>query len=236
MNMEKKHLKKIAIVLVIAAIFAAYKIFGLGDYFSLSFIKEYRQQFQAIYSEHTAAVIAGFMSIYVLVTALSLPGAAIMTLAAGALFGLIAGTIMVSFASSIGATLACFVARFLLRDWVQGKFQDKLQTVNQGIEREGYFYLFTLRLIPIFPFWMINLVMGLSRMRLFTFYWVSQIGMLPGTVVYINAGKQLGELESLSGIFSLEIILSFALLGIFPLAVKKIMQLIRAKKGKPEIA
>ncbi|MFP3984227.1 MAG: TVP38/TMEM64 family protein [Desulfurivibrionaceae bacterium] len=235
MQLEKKHLQKIAVVLVIIAIIAGYKVFGLGDYLSLSFLKESREQFQAIYAEHTAAVIAIFMVIYIIVTAVSLPGAAVMTLASGALFGLIAGTIMVSFASSIGATLACAVARFLLRDWVQGKFQEKLKTVNRGIEREGAFYLFTLRLIPIFPFWMINLVMGVSRMKLFTFYWISQVGMLPGTIVYVNAGKQLGELESVSGIFSLEIILSFALLGIFPLAVKKIMKFVRARKGQPEL-
>jgi uncharacterized membrane protein YdjX (TVP38/TMEM64 family) len=161
------------------------------------------------------------MLIYILVTSLSLPGAVVMTLAGGALFGLVRGTVIVSFASTIGATLACLVSRFILRDWVQGKFGDKMKTVNDGIEREGPFYLFTLRLIPIFPFWMINLVLGLTKMPLRTFYWVSQAGMLPGTIVYVNAGKELAKIDSLSGILSPGLIISFVLLGLLPLVTKK---------------
>jgi uncharacterized membrane protein YdjX (TVP38/TMEM64 family) len=155
-----------------------------------------------------------------------------MTLAGGALFGLLRGALMVSFASTIGATIAGFVSRFLLRDWVQGKFGDRLKTVNDGIEREGPFYLFTLRLIPVFPFWLINLVMGLTRIPLRTFYWVSQVGMLPGTIVYVNAGKELGKLDSLSGILSPGLIISFVLLGLFPLITKKLMTWYKSHKGK----
>ena len=153
-----------------------------------------------------------------------------MTLAGGALFGLGAGTLIVSFASTIGATLACFVSRFILRDWVEGKFGDKLSVINEGIAREGAFYLFTLRLIPVFPFFVINLVMGLTRMSLRTFYWVSQLGMLAGTIVYVNAGKELGKIESVRGILSPGLIMSFILLGIFPLATKKLLAAYRAKK------
>jgi len=226
----KKYLNKIIIIAVIVIAVAAFRIFNLGEYLSLSYIKESRQNFESLYAEHTLPVIGGYMLIYILVTSLSLPGAAVMTLAGGALFGLLRGTIIVSFASTIGATLACLVSRFILRDWVQGKFGERLKTVNDGIEREGSFYLFTLRLIPVFPFWLINLVLGLTKMPLRTFYWVSQFGMLPGTIVYVNAGKELGKIDSLSGILSPGLILSFVLLGLFPLATKKLMALYKRKK------
>ncbi|HKJ65636.1 MAG TPA: TVP38/TMEM64 family protein, partial [Desulfopila sp.] len=170
-----------------------------------------------------------YMGLYVTVTALSLPGAVILTLVGGALFGLVTGTIVVSIASTTGATLACFVSRFILRDWVEGKFSDKITAVNRGVEKEGGLYLFSVRLIPIFPFFVINLVMGLTRMPLRTFFWVSQLGMFPGTIVYVNAGKQLGQISSASGILSSSLILSFVILGVFPLAAKKIMQLVRRK-------
>ncbi len=167
----------------------------------------------------------------ILVTALSLPGAAIMTLAAGALFGLVTGTIIVSFASTIGATCACFVSRFILREWVQRKVGDKLATINAGIEKEGGFYLFSLRLIPLFPFWLINLVMGLTKMPLKKFYWVSQIGMFAGTIVYVNAGRELGKIESISGILSPTLLFSFVLLGLFPIITKKLLGLYKKRQG-----
>jgi uncharacterized membrane protein YdjX (TVP38/TMEM64 family) len=156
-----------------------------------------------------------------------------MTLAGGALFGLWKGTVIISFASSIGATLACLMARFVLRDWVKAGFGEKLKTIDEGFEREGTFYLFTLRLIPVFPFFLINLALGLTRMPLKTFYWVSQLGMLPGTIVYVNAGTELAKIESLSGILSPRLLISFALLGIFPLTAKKAVQFYRAHKQKP---
>ena len=155
-----------------------------------------------------------------------------MTLAGGGLFGFWVGVLVVSFASTIGATLACLVARFLLRDWVQTKFGEKLSAMNKGIEKEGAFYLFSLRLVPIFPFFVINLAMGLTSMQLLTFYWVSQIGMLPGTMVYVNAGKELGQIESLSGILSPGLIFSFIILGLFPITVKKLLYLYKQKTGK----
>jgi uncharacterized membrane protein YdjX (TVP38/TMEM64 family) len=175
------------------------------------------------------------MGTYIAVTALSLPGAAVLTLAGGGLFGLMVGTIAVSFASTIGATLACLVSRFLLREWVQSKFGDRLATINSGIEKEGAFYLFSLRLVPIFPFFVINLVMGLTRMRLSTFFWVSQIGMLAGTMVYVNAGKELAKIDSLSGIMSPGVLISFVVLGLFPITVKKILSLYQTK-FKPKVA
>lgn len=227
--MKKGLVKKIIIVLLLIAAVAVFFIFNLDKYLTLSYLKKSKESFTALYATHTVEVIGMYMAVYIIVTALSLPGAAVLTLAGGALFGIMVGTLTVSFASTIGATLACSVSRFLLRDWVQRKFGDKLTTINEGIEKEGSFYLFTLRLIPIFPFFVINLVMGLTRMRLFTFYWVSQIGMLAGTIVYVNAGKELGKIDSLSGILSPGLIISFAILGIFPLAVKKLLALYKTK-------
>jgi uncharacterized membrane protein YdjX (TVP38/TMEM64 family) len=155
-----------------------------------------------------------------------------MTLAGGALFGLLTGTVVISFASTIGATLAFLVSRFLLKDWVQERFKEKLHTINQGIEREGSFYLFTLRLVPVFPFFIINLVMGLTPIRTTRFYLVSQVGMLPGTLVYVNAGTQLAQIDSLKGILSPGLLLSFALLGMFPLLARKGVALINRKKER----
>ncbi|MBP1739715.1 MAG: hypothetical protein H6Q48_2008 [Deltaproteobacteria bacterium] len=193
-------------------------------------MKGSREGFKSLYAEHRVLVILIYFVIYVVATSLSLPGAAVLTIAGGALFGFLTGTLIVSFASTIGATLACFVARFLLRDWVQGKFGDKIVKINEGVEKEGALYLFTLRLIPVFPFWIINLVMGLTRMRLWTFYWVSQLGMIAGTMVYINAGKELAKIDSLRGILSPGILISFALLGIFPIAAKKLLALYKKRR------
>ena len=223
--------KKAVIVIAVILLIAAFRIFNLGDYLSLSYLKESRQEFEILYSENRFSVIAVYMFIYIIVTSLSLPGAAVMTLAGGALFGLLAGTIIVSFASTLGATFACFVSRYILRDWLQSRFADKLKAVNEGIEKEGVLYLFTVRLIPVFPFWLINLVMGLTKMPLKTFYWVSQTGMLAGTIVFVNAGKELAGIDSLSGILSPGLIFSFVLLGIFPLLTKKIMGLYKKRKA-----
>ena len=232
--MSKKTIQRIAILLGVVALIVVFKVLGLERYFSLSYIRTSQESFATLYSQHQALVIGAYMFIYIVVTALSLPGAVVLTLAGGALFGFVVGTIVVSFASTIGATLACFVSRFLLREWVQKKFGDKLKSVNKGIENEGAFYLFTMRLIPVFPFFVINLVMGLTRMALRTFYWVSQVGMLPGTMVYINAGKELAKIDSLSGILSPSLLISFAILGLFPITVKKLMNWYRNKKGKPQ--
>ena len=230
--MDKKLLQRLRLVAAIVVAVILFKVLGLGHYLTLDYLKSSQDKFSQLYGENRLAVIAAYMAIYITVTALSLPGAAVMTLAGGAMFGFWIGFVVVSFASTIGATLACFVARFLLRDWVQNRFGDKLSTINNGIEKEGAFYLFSLRLVPIFPFFVINLAMGLTTMKLLTFYWVSQIGMLPGTMVYVNAGKELGQIESLSGILSPGLILSFVILGVFPITVKKLLTFYKKKTGK----
>jgi pyruvate/2-oxoglutarate dehydrogenase complex dihydrolipoamide dehydrogenase (E3) component/uncharacterized membrane protein YdjX (TVP38/TMEM64 family) len=221
---------KLVVVLVVLALLAAYVAFDLGRYFSLEYIKQRQADLAALHSRHPVGMSAAYFVVYVAVTALSLPGAAIMTLAAGAIFGLVTGTIVVSFASSIGATLAFLVARYVLRDSVQARFGARLAEVDKGIEREGAFYLFTLRLVPIFPFFLINLLMGLTRMRAGTFYGVSQLGMLAGTIVYVNAGTQLARIESAAGILSPGLIGSFVLLGLFPLAAKKVVDAVQRRK------
>jgi uncharacterized membrane protein YdjX (TVP38/TMEM64 family) len=230
--MHKNTIRKLIIIAVIVAVIAIFRIFHLDDYLTLSYIKESQQRFTALYREHRFLVIGAYMGLYIIVAALSLPGAGLMSLAGGALFGLWVGTFVVSFASAIGATVACFVSRFILRDWVQRRFKDWFVVIDEGIAREGAFYLFTLRLIAIIPFFVINLVMGLTKMPLRTFYWVSQLGMLAATVVFVNAGKELGRINSLSDILSPGLLISFALLGIFPLAAKKLLAFYRAKKEK----
>ncbi|EDY86537.1 mercuric reductase [gamma proteobacterium HTCC5015] len=224
-------MKKLIIIALIATVAVAF--FALGGHQHLTFagLKSGLDEVALWRQESPWLVLGGFFVAYVLVTAASLPGAAIMTLAAGALFGLLWGTVLVSFASSIGATLAFLSARYVFGDTVQQRFGDRLKAINQGIERDGAFYLFTLRLIPAFPFFVINLAMGLTPMRAVTFYAVSQLGMFAGTVVYVNAGTQLGQLESASGILSPELILSFALLGIFPWIAKAIVAFFRRRKA-----
>jgi uncharacterized membrane protein YdjX (TVP38/TMEM64 family) len=219
---------KLIVLLVIALLVAAFFIFDLGRFLTLDYLKSQQRAFDLYYADHSLLTIGIYFFLYVAVTALSLPGAAIMTLAGGALFGFWTALIVVSFASSIGATLAFLVSRFLLRDWVQNKFGDKLTAINAGVEKEGAFYLFSLRLVPLFPFFVINLVMGLTPLRAGLFYLVSQVGMLPGTAVYVNAGTQLGRIESASGILSPGLLISFILLGLFPLIAKKVLDVIKA--------
>ncbi len=223
-------LKKVGFIITGAVLVALFFMYDLQQLLTLEYLKSSQTQFAHLYEARPFLVMGAFLGLYILVTGLSLPGAVIMTLAGGGLFGLWKGLVLVSFASTIGATCACFAARFIFQDWVQKRFGDKLATFNKGVEREGAFYLFTLRLIPVFPFFMINLVMGLTKMRLITFFWVSQLGMLPGTFVFVNAGKEIAKLDSLSGILSLGLIGSFVLLGVFPLAVKKVMELVRKHK------
>ncbi|MCX2783550.1 FAD-dependent oxidoreductase [Microbulbifer thermotolerans] len=223
-------MKKIGLLILLAILVAGFFYFDLHQLTTLDGLKNGLSQFESWRVEAPILVGGVFFLIYVLVTALSLPGAAVMTLAAGALFGLLWGTVIVSFASTIGATLALLVSRYLLRDTVQSRFGERLSPINKGIEKEGAFYLFTLRLVPVFPFFLINLLMGLTPLRALTFYWVSQLGMLAGTLVYVNAGTQLANLTSLSGILSPSLLASFALLGIFPLLAKKILTLIKNRR------
>ena len=216
---------RIALLVVIAALVAAFFAFGLDRYFTLDFFKSQQAAIDAYYRANPLQAAAVYFAVYVVVTGLSLPGAVFLTLVGGALFGLLWGTVIVSFASSIGATVAFLASRFLLRGWVQGKFGDKLRPINSGVEKEGAFYLFALRLVPAFPFFLINLAMGLTPIRTWTFYWVSQIGMLAGTIVYVYAGTTLGEFR-----ISIELLLAFTLLGIFPLIAKKALDVIQARR------
>ncbi|NMG75915.1 FAD-dependent oxidoreductase [Aromatoleum diolicum] len=209
---------------------ALFFVFDLDRYFSLDFFKTQQAAIEAWRDARPVAAALGFFAVYVAVTGLSLPGAAVMTLAAGAIFGLGWGTLIVSFASTIGATLAFLASRLVLRDTVQARFGDRLRAINEGVAKDGGFYLFTLRLVPVFPFFVINLVMGLTPIRTWTFYWVSQLGMFAGTVVYVNAGTQLAQIDSLSGILSPGLLASFALLGVFPLIAKKLVEVVKARK------
>ena len=223
-------MKKIVILAALAAVIAAYFVFDLGQYLTLDGIKQGVAQWEAFYAENPVAVLAGFFAAYVAVTAASLPGAALMTLAAGALFGLVTGTILVSFASTLGATLAFLSSRYVLRDSIESRFGERLKAINAGVERDGAFYLFSLRMIPAFPFFVVNLVMGLTRIRTWTYAWVSQIGMLLGTAVYVNAGTQLAQIESLSGIASPGVLGSFVLLGIAPWLAKLVIGVVQRRK------
>lgn len=222
--------KRIVTFSVLALAIASYFIFDLGQYLSLEYVKSQQAALESYRQAHPLQTAAVMFVIYVLVTALSLPGATVMTLVVGAIFGLLWGTVLVSFASTLGATLAFLISRFLLREMVQNRFGDKLKAINTGIEKDGAFYLFGLRLVPLFPFFVINLAMGLTNLKTLTFVWVSQVGMFLGTLVYVNAGTQLGQLESPSGILSPGLIFSFALLGVFPIIARKILEGIQARK------
>jgi dihydrolipoamide dehydrogenase len=224
-------MKKIFVLILLIALIGLFFAFDLGQFLTLEYIKSQQQSLDALYRDNPLLSLAIFFVVYVLMAAASLPGAAVMTLLAGALFGLLTGLILVSFASTIGATLAFLVSRFLLRDAIQARFANNLKTINQGIERDGAFYLFALRLVPAFPFFVINLVMGLTRLRTWTFYWVSQVGMLAGTVVYVNAGTELARLESLSGILSPSLLLSFVLLALLPFIGRRIVTALERRKA-----
>jgi pyruvate/2-oxoglutarate dehydrogenase complex dihydrolipoamide dehydrogenase (E3) component/uncharacterized membrane protein YdjX (TVP38/TMEM64 family) len=221
---------KVLVGLAIVALAAAF--FAAGGHHHLGFeeIKAQQAALTALYRTHPALTLTAFGAAYVGVTALSLPGAALMTLLAGAIFGLVAGTVVVSFASSIGATLAFLASRYVLRDWVQARFGARLSGINDGVAKEGGLYLFTLRLIPVLPFFAINLLMGLTPIRTGTFYLVSQLGMFAGTVVYVNAGTELARISTLKGIVSPGLLGAFVLLGVFPLLAGKIVDLVRTRK------
>lgn len=224
-------MKKAILVLLVVAAIASYFIFDLGQYLSLENFKAQQAEIIAAKNANPALYIAGFFLIYVAVTGLSIPGAAIMTLIAGALFGVVLGTIIVSFASTIGATLAFLGSRYVLRDWVQSKFGERLKAIDDGLAKDGAFYLFTLRLIPVFPFFVINLLMGLTRIKTFTYFWVSQLGMLAGTIVYVNAGTQISRIESTAGLLSPMLIGSFVLLALFPWAARWIVAMVNRRRA-----
>ncbi len=218
---------KVLLLLLIAIVVWIFFYFDLASYLTLDAIKTHQNALNAYYQHQPVLLITIYFFIYVISVAVSLPGATILTIAAGLLFGNLGGVVIVSFASTIGATLAFVASRYLLRHWVESRFGQRLEAINQGIKSEGAFYLFTLRLVPLFPFFMINLLMGLTRMRAITFFWVSQIGMLPGTLVYVNAGTQLAKLDAIQGILSPTLIGSFILIGVFPLIAKRIVEALK---------
>jgi pyruvate/2-oxoglutarate dehydrogenase complex dihydrolipoamide dehydrogenase (E3) component/uncharacterized membrane protein YdjX (TVP38/TMEM64 family) len=219
----------ILLIAMLAGAVALYQ-FGLKDYLTLDAIKAQQEGFASAYADNPLLVIGIFFLVYVVSTAFSLPGAALLTLLGGALFGLVTGLIVVSFASTIGATFAFLGSRFFLRDWVQAKFGDRLKAINDGVAKDGAFYLFSLRLIPVVPFFVINLAMGLTPIKTRTYYWVSQLGMFLGTLVYVNAGTQLAQIESLGDIASPGLLASFAALGLFPWIARGIMNLIKRRR------
>ncbi|WP_279378864.1 TVP38/TMEM64 family protein [Psychrobacter sp. JCM 18903] len=223
-------IKRILLILLILILAASFFYFDLNQLLTLDGLKGSMAQFNDYKMQSPLLIIGGFFLLYIVVTALSLPGAAILTLAAGALFGLWQGLLVASFASSIGATLAFLTSRYLLRDTIKQRFPERLAAIDAGVEKEGGFYLFTLRLVPIFPFFLINLLMGVTAIKARTFYWVSQIGMLAGTFVFVNAGTQLAQIDSLSGILSFNLIVSFALLGFFPLIAKGILNMLKKRR------
>ena len=225
-------IKKLLLATLVAIVLILLLFFDVQHYFTLEYLKSSKDKLNAYYQDDPLLVLGTYFVIYLASAAFSLPGAAVLSLAGGALFGFTAATLVVSFASTIGATLAMLIARVLMRDWVKDRFALQMETINSGIIRDGAFYLFTLRLLPAVPFFVINLLMGLTTLRTVTFFWVSQLGMLPATLVYVNAGSELGKIQSIDNILSFQLIISFMLLGIFPLLVKKIFQLFKQKAVK----
>ena len=222
-------IKKLMLASLIAIVLILLLLLDLHHYLTLEYLKYSKDKLNSYYQDNPLIVLGTYFFIYLTSTAFSVPGATVLTLAGGALFGLVAGTLVVSFASTIGATLAMLISRLLLKDWVQNRFADQMIKINSGILKEGTFYLFALRLLPAVPFFVINLVMGLTHIRTVTFFWVSQLGMLPATLVYVNAGSELGKVQTIDDILSSSLIISFLLLGIFPLLIKKIVTVIQAK-------
>lgn len=217
-------MKKPLLFIALIAAFAGMWLLDVHQFFTLHGLKDSLQQFQLWQAQQPLLLALVFFLVYILAAALSFPGVGVMTVAAGALFGVVWGLVLVSFASSVGAVLAFLSARYLFRDTVQQRFNSRLQKVNDGMARDGAFYLFTLRIVPVVPFFLINLLMGLTRIRVWTFYWVSQLGMLPGTLLYVNAGTQLAAIDEMSDILSPGLLVSLLLLGIFPWLAKKLGQ------------
>ena len=228
--MSNSALLRVLILVLFAIGIVAFFLLDLGQYLSLEELRQRRDQLLAFTEDHLVVMIAGYMLVYIVMAALSVPGAAILTLAGGALFGVLIGTIAVSFASTIGATLVFLAARFLFRDSVQRRFGKRLEAINRGVERDGAFYLLALRLVPVFPFWVINLVMALTSIKTWTYFWVSQLGMLPATLVFVNAGTQLARIDSTGDILSLPLIGAFALLGLLPLLLRWTLRLLKRRK------
>jgi len=223
-------IRRLLLAVLIAALIGAFFIFDLQKYFSLDFLKTQQQLIDGYYQAHPARTLIIYFLVYVFASALALPAALWLTLAGGAIFGLWTGVVVVSFASSLGALLSFLVSRFLLRDWVQDRFGQKLKMINEGVKKEGGFYLLTMRLVPVFPFWVVNVAMGLTPIKALPYYLVSQLGMFPATVIYVNAGRELAKLTSSGDILSPTLFFSLSLLGIFPLVAKRSIDAIKARR------
>jgi len=219
--------KKLILIGIVAILIAAFFFFGLHNHFNLQTLQEKRGDLINLYKQNPVLIGGGFFLVYVAFAALSLPAAAILTLGAGAVFGFWTGLIIVSFASTIGATLAFLIARYILRESMESKFSSQLEKINAGVEKDGWLYCFSARLIPAFPFFVVNIVMALTKLKTFTFYWSSQLGMLAGTAVFVNAGTQVSTISQISDILSPKIIGSFILLAVFPIVAKFIMSKVR---------
>ena len=228
----KRNRWRLLLVVVIAGAIGAFYALGFEHYLSLDYLRESESSLKHLYEMRPFLWAVGYFGIYVAVTGLSLPLATVITLLAGPVFGLLRGSVIVTFAAATGATLAFLVARFVLRDWVQSHLEKQLDKINRGVERDGIYYLFLLRLIPAFPFFVINLAMGLTPMRVRAYFLVSLVGMIPGNVLYVNAGVQLGKIQSLSDLLSPGLIASFVALGVFPLIVKKVVDFWRKRHGE----
>jgi len=225
---------KLILVAVIIAVVAAFFLLDLGQYLNLEYLKSQKDSLNNLYNENPILISAIFFVVYVLVAAFSLPAAGLLTVASGAILGFWNGVFVVSFASTIGATGAFLMARYLFHDAIQAKFGDRLTAINNGIQREGAFYVFGLRLVPLFPFFVVNVVLGLTKIKTWTFYWASQIGMLAGTAVYVNAGTQLANIDSLGDIASPKLIASFVLLGVFPILAKYLLNFLKKETDLDE--
>lgn len=223
------------VVAIVAALIAAFFAFDLGRFLSLEALKQSKAAIDGYRDAHPVLASAAYFCVYVAATALSVPGAVILTIAGGAIFGLLWGVALVSFASSLGATLAFLTSRFLLQDLIQSRYGDRLRAINAGVRRDGAFYLFTLRLIPAFPFFIVNLVMGLTPIPARTFYWVSQAGMLPLTAVFVNAGTELARIDSPKDIVSPTLLASLVLIGLFPLIARKAVEKLNARRNKAPV-
>ena len=226
----KKNIFKLLIFILLIAVIFSFFYYDLAKFFNLIYLQSAKNSLLDYYLSNKTSFIFSYFFIYICVTALSLPGAAVMTLLAGFVFGIILGTLIVSFASTIGATLAFLIARFLIGDYIKQKYASHLKTINDGVAKEGGFYLFALRLVPAFPFFLINLLMSLTPIKVLTFFFVSQIGMLPGTIAYVYAGSSLSNIESTSDILSFEIILAFSILGLLPILSKKLLEKLKVYK------
>lgn len=232
--MMHKNMLKLVIALLLITAFVAFYLLGGGEYLSLAILKQQQTIFIQTFNDNTLLFTLLFFILYIAATALSLPIATLMTLLGGAIFGFLFGLVIISFASTIGATIAFLMSRFILRETLQTRYAESLQKINHGIEHEGSFYLFALRLTPVFPFFLVNLIMGLTPITTRRFYWVSQLGMLPGTAVYVYAGTELGKINTLADIASPTLLIAFTLLGLFPLIAKKLLTLFRKDSNQPE--